>query len=465
MPYCPNPDCDHRRRLGEPAEFLPGIATCSDCGSPLVEAVPNFVQPIAAAANDPEDDARWTCPQCGATNPEDLSLCLCGYDANRPSTLGLAARGPAPVEAFILRKGAPEEEGRELSLTFSGTGREYFRVWIVNLCLTLLTLGIFSAWAKVRKKRYFYSHTTLDGTPFQYLGQPVPILKGRVIAAAAFVIYYLSRHFFTSLLPYVFAVAVVLAPWVIVRSAAFNARYSAYRNMTFHFDGRYRDALKAIYLWGLVPAFGLGVAFDWWGKLALAGVAILMLGIATPWWIKRLKEFIVSHTAFGGRNGAFSATGGQFFRVYFKSGLIMAGVFVVVGLLSAFLFASTMKASRAALWAVVLPMYGGYVLAYAYIQAHSSNLVWNHTRLGPLRFRSTLRGLGLAKLYATNALGIIFSLGLLIPWAVMRTMKYRADHMQVTREGELALFQGSDRSAVGAVGAEAVDFFDLDISL
>jgi hypothetical protein len=71
---------------------------------------------------------------------------------------------------------------QELKLEFTGTGKEYFRIWIVNLFLTLITFGIFSAWAKVRKKLYFYSHTILDGTPFQYLGQPLPILKGRIRA-------------------------------------------------------------------------------------------------------------------------------------------------------------------------------------------------------------------------------------------------------------------------------------------
>ena len=42
-------------------------------------------------------------------------------------------------------------------LSFTGTGSEYFRIWIVNLLFTILTLGIYSAWAKVRKLRYFYA--------------------------------------------------------------------------------------------------------------------------------------------------------------------------------------------------------------------------------------------------------------------------------------------------------------------
>jgi uncharacterized membrane protein YjgN (DUF898 family) len=356
-------------------------------------------------------------------------------------------------------------QSRDLSLKFHGSAGEYFRIWIVNLCLTLLTLGIFSAWAKVRKKRYFYSHTTLDGTPFQYLGQPVPILKGRVIAAAAFLVYYASNHFFTSLLPYVFAAGAVLAPWVIVRSAAFNARYSAFRNMTFHFDGGYADALKALYVWGIIPFFVLGTMFNWWGKYAfVGGVMVIVFSFAFPWWIKRLKNFLIGHTSYGGRNGALSATGGQFFKVYFMSGLIMVAVLISTGLLVALLFAA-IKKPQILISLAAIPLYAGYVLAFAYVQAHNSNVVWNHTQLGPLRFQSTLLGRGMAKLYVTNALSIIASLGLLIPWAVMRTLKYRADHLRVLQEGELAEFQGSDLIAVQAIGAETVDFFDVDLSL
>src|SRR6059058_745587 len=34
---------------------------------------------------------------------------------------------------------------------FTADPKEYFRIWIVNLALTIVTLGIYSAWAKVRK--------------------------------------------------------------------------------------------------------------------------------------------------------------------------------------------------------------------------------------------------------------------------------------------------------------------------
>jgi uncharacterized membrane protein YjgN (DUF898 family) len=370
------------------------------------------------------------------------------------------------TQAVLPREAKPDTLApeRELDLQFHGDAREYFRVWAVNLCLTLLTLGIFSAWAKVRKKRYFYAHTKLDQTPFQYLGQPVPILKGRLIAAALFLLYYGSSHFLTALLPYVLTAGVLLAPWVIVRSAAFTARYSAYRNMTFGFDGRYRDALYTLYWLGLIPLLVAGTIFSWWGNIAIGAGAYAIFGLLFPWWMRRLKHFLITHSTFGGENGELSATGRQFFRVYFMAGLVVSLFAALAGGLVAALFNNS-KLSQFAFILPAIPVYVGYVLAYAYVQAHNSNLVWNHTRLGPLRFKSSLTARGLTGLYIGNALAIIVSIGLLTPWAVIRTLKYRADHMQVFLDGDLSTFHAVDSAAVRAAGAELGEFFNVDLSL
>src|SRR5271169_4908119 len=67
-------------------------------------------------------------------------------------------------------------------LRFSGNGAEYFGIWIVNLLLTIVTPGIYSAWAKVRRLQYFYRHTELAGSSFDFHGSPTKILIGRLIA-------------------------------------------------------------------------------------------------------------------------------------------------------------------------------------------------------------------------------------------------------------------------------------------
>ncbi len=376
-----------------------------------------------------------------------------------------AAEEPSPLVAkSVSADQSLQEQSLELRLQFSGSAQEYFRIWIVNLCLSLLTLGIFSAWAKVRKKRYLYSHTTIGGTRFQYLAQPIPILKGRCVAAIGFLAYYISSHFITSLFPWVLGAGLVVAPWVIVRSVAFNARYTAFRNMTFHFNGSYPDALKVLYAWGIIPFLVIGMMFDWQGKTTFLGIASAAFAFSFPWWIRRLKRFIIEQTSYGRKKGQFFATGGQFFKLYCISGLIILALTIPLGIAVTILFSSSKQ-----MWLLTylspVSIYAGYVLGYAYVRARSGNLVWNHTRLGPLSFQSTLRCRDLVRLYVTNALGIIASLGLLIPWAVMRTLKYRADNMKVLQQGSLTEFLGSDMSAVAAAGAETLDFFDVDLSL
>jgi uncharacterized membrane protein YjgN (DUF898 family) len=361
--------------------------------------------------------------------------------ATRPDSAGgFASR---PVAATATPPAAPIT-ARELPLQFTGSAAEYFRIWIVNVCLTLLTFGIFSAWAKVRKKRYFYSHTVLDGTPFQYLGQPIPILKGRIIAAVLFGLWYAGTHFFVELLPVVFIVAIVLAPWVLIRSAAFNARYSAYRNMTFRFQGTYWSAVKVLYGWWLITVFTVGIAFSWWQQ--------------------RIKNYLITRSSYGEINGEFSATGGKFFVTYLIAGLIFIAAGAAVGGLSG--VAALRGGNKiTAIIVMVILFYALYVAAFAYVQARIANLVWNHTELPPVKFRSTLRARDLLGLYVTNALAILASVGLLIPWATVRMIKYRLSHFGVSAEGDLRDFRGSSATNVHAAGAEVAEFFDFDFSI
>ena len=51
-------------------------------------------------------------------------------------------------------------------IEFEGKGGEYFRIWIVNVLLSIVTLGIYSAWATVRTRRYFYANVKLAGEGF-----------------------------------------------------------------------------------------------------------------------------------------------------------------------------------------------------------------------------------------------------------------------------------------------------------
>ena len=87
-----------------------------------------------------------------------------------------------------------DKQDNALPVVFSGEGRDYFGIWVVNLLLTVLTLGIYSAWAKVRRMHFFYRHTSLAGAAFDYHGEPLSILKGRTLAFLMFMAYQISAE-------------------------------------------------------------------------------------------------------------------------------------------------------------------------------------------------------------------------------------------------------------------------------
>ncbi|HAC34595.1 MAG TPA: DUF898 domain-containing protein, partial [Gammaproteobacteria bacterium] len=138
-----------------------------------------------------------------------------------------------------------ETDGETLQrqpLEFHGSGSEYFKIWIVNIFLTLVTLGIFSAWAKVRRLQYFYGNLSLGDHHFAYLADPVQILKGRLIAFSALVLFSLGWNFFPATAMILLAVGTLLIPAILVASWRFRMRYSSYRNITFDFPCSFATA-------------------------------------------------------------------------------------------------------------------------------------------------------------------------------------------------------------------------------
>ena len=162
---------------------------------------------------------------------------------------------------------------------FTGRSGEYFRIWVVSLFLSVVTLGIYSAWGKVRKKRYLYSHTELDGTGFEFRATPLAILKGRVIALVLLGGFALSGHVLPLMQLVFIIILLVLTPWIVVAASRFNARNSAWRNITFGFDGGIPEAAKVF--------------------LALGALAVVTLGLAYPYARMRRARFIIGHHRFG----------------------------------------------------------------------------------------------------------------------------------------------------------------------
>lgn len=331
---------------------------------------------------------------------------------------------------------------------FSGTAGEYFRIWIVNLAFSILTLGLYSPWAKVRKKRYLYLHTQIDGDSFEYRGNPVAILKGRLLGGAVAATVYGVSHFLPAYWWVLVPVGVFLVPWLLVRSLAFNAVNSRFRNIRFRFHGRYGRC------WRILAGYGL--------------LTVVTLGIGYYYLKTRITEFILREHAYGASAFDVRDLKKPFFAAYTKMvGLSLLGMVALFAIsMSVFSFAGVRSVpSLGAIWTVNIFSYAVYLAIFAYIRSRILNATWDNVALGRLRFRCTLSARKLYALYVVNILAIVATAGLATPWAVIRTLRYRAEQFAILAPEGLDGFAAREGGDVGAAGEEVAEMLDMDFSL
>ncbi len=82
-----------------------------------------------------------------------------------------------------------------------------------------------------------------------------------------------------------------------------------------------------------------------------------------------------------------------------------------------------------------------------------------------MSFQSTLQVRRLLWIKLTNILAILLSLGLLIPWAKVRRVRYIFDNLTVITAESLDDFTAKVEPEVSAFGEAATDFFDIEIGL
>lgn len=377
---------------------------------------------------------------------------------------------------------------KTLDFRFHGQGFEYFRIWSVNILLTILTLGIYSAWAKVRNKQYFYGNTELDGASFTYDAQPIKILKGRMIALGFIALLsFIStvNPFLGILVPLAF---IPMTPFFIQRSLMFNARYSSYRNVRFGFSGSIKDAMKVFAGWPFVMFAGMALIVVVLGTLGLPEGVLSGLGfifymlVLVPFMFYKFKHYVIANSLYGIAQFAFRARLADFVVVFLQT-FGMALLILFVTMLGAQLLGSSVfgnldvllqgDISPDEMGMLMLPlllvfMVAGLfiaVLPYAFYVSWMNNLVFNKSSLADFEFRANFSTLSYARLHCVNMVLTVLTLGLFIPFAKVRIARYKAEHTQVLARSSLDQFVARQEQEVGALGEAVGDFYDLDFGI
>jgi uncharacterized membrane protein YjgN (DUF898 family) len=391
----------------------------------------------------------------------------------------LAAPAPAaPTDAAPV----PPPQPQRLPIRFTGSGGEYFRIWIVNLLLTLVTLGIWSAWAKVRKTRYFWSNTQLAGAAFQYHGNPGAILRGRLLAGAFFAAYWVSGRISVTAGMVAGGALMLLGPWLFYKSMRFKLANTSWRGLRFGFDSTAGQAYAV-----LAPAVVLGVLF--FGSLATTQriapgekpdpVPVLLAELALfafwPWLHARLKAYQHGRARYGNLAFELEPSTGAFYGVYGKSFLVELPFVVLLVIAVAGVFAATggLKAPGAptrALVPILVVAYAvllvSYAFAGAFFTARLQRLVWTRTHASSVRFSTSVTARGFMRVWIVNGLLTLLTVGLYWPWAAVAIARYRLECMTVEAGAPVgAIAAGSLAAERSTTGEGAVDLFGWDIGL
>lgn len=372
-----------------------------------------------------------------------------------------------PFDTSPTLPSTPPDEPYQYDFYFYGTGSEYFRIWIVNLLLTIITLGIYSPWAKVRRLRYFYGNTELNDEPFDFTANPKRILIGRLIAIGAYLVISVLGEFSPLIAAVGTLLIMALFPWLVRSTLRFRARNSQYKNVRFAFVG---SLLGAYMLFGLVIfanllITGVGyVAVN--AQMVGTGVGIFLIGFAllAPFAWRLFKSYQFDNTQFGEMAFTWHAS---MLDVY-KAVLIPIGIAILIsigGVVMAGLGGVIGSDFGVVVVLAVIGMYLMVLLILPLIQACLHKVVWGNLTIGKSEFvLNDFSIFRFAFIQFTNFLLIGLTLGLFTPWAAVRLHRYKTETLSLVSYENFDEIITPQMVEESALGEEIADVFDIDVS-
>ncbi len=341
-----------------------------------------------------------------------------------------------------------------LPFEFTGKAKEFFGIWLSNLLLSILTLGIYSAWAKVRSRRFFLGHTLIGGHRFDYHADPKVILKGRAIVVSALVVMSLVSELSTVLSGTSLVLLMLALPWLANRSLRFNARMTSFRNVRFDFSGTYGKSLLAFVLF---PLLGL-----------------LSLGLLQPFATRYSGRYLAANYSYGEAKLESDPQLKKLYKGFFQAFTIILLPFVVLLAIVAqhdwdLERLILIQDAEATGWLIDLSPFAliiAFYLAFFHYRAVARNSILGSLSIsGVHELKSEISGFRLAWIVLSNSLLTFSSFGLLQPWGAVRRWRYETESLRLIPGGSLDEFIGKIQPAEGVIGSEYTDLQDIDVGI
>lgn len=304
--------------------------------------------------------------------------------------------------------------------SYHGEGGAFFVLLLKNILLTILTLGIYAAWAKTNRRRYIWSNIELYGQRLKYTGTGKELFIAYLKLLAFYVVFLvvpfaigqaLGTQVGTVVQIAMGLAVVVLIPFAIYWSRRFLLSRTQWRGIRF----------------GLVEGAGP------YAKAFIGGylLTILTLGIYGPFWMNDLQRIMTDRSRLGSEPFHYDGVGKEMFWICLKGFLLTL---------------------------VTLGIYGFWW------QAAMNRYTIGHTTFSGARGRSEITGGFLFLISLLNVLGLTFTLGLAFPWIATYTLSEVL--RRITFEGSIDFEGITQRAHVEGAGGEALaDALDVGLGV
>jgi uncharacterized membrane protein YjgN (DUF898 family) len=308
-------------------------------------------------------------------------------------------------------------------LSFHGNGMDLFKINIVNLLLSLITLGLYYPWAKATRLKYVYSNTEFKNSRFSFLGTGkemfqgyIKVYLGLIVFIALLVYSNISGNHTLFLITYgvLYFVILLILPFAIHGALKYRMSRSSWRSIRFGYRGDAMEFFKKF----------MGGAL----------LTIITLGIYASWFRIEMNRYIYSKMRFGDVEMRYRGDGGDLFVLNLKG--------TILTYMTCFIYF---------FW------YQKELFEY---NLQNTDIIQNGKTI---RLNTHAEGLDFVELNIINFLLLIFTLGLAAPWVYCRTINFYLQHTLMAGDIDENALQQTEAKYTNATGEDVLDTTDLDL--
>lgn len=299
-------------------------------------------------------------------------------------------------------------------LNFDGNGNGYFGIWVVNIILTIITLGLYYPWAKIANRKYIWNSTSMQGDRFIFNGTGIEIFRGFVIAYSILAVSILLVFFSPYLIFIFYLILFLIMPFAIFGAWRYRISRTSWRGIYFSFDGNMREFFNLYFLHFILT--------------------ILTFGIYSSWFNVKIMNYLFSHTRFGQYKMNFVGKGEDLF------------VINLLGVILTF---------------ITFGIYGAWYLKNRFHFTIENTLLQDEN--SDYYLRCNLDGGDVFVLNLVNGILSAITLGLFTPWAIMRSQKLFLESVYIPDDLDLDNLEQNADDFNDATGDSLLDILDVGL--